>query len=375
MSTSIRELIPLDISGRHARKGFSYQDHVAVGFCIFCLTDARLKEIWLETHDDILLFWENQGLTTVEFVQVKAIDQLSRWSVASITGNGTVNDSIVKKLMDQDRCSESVLFRIVSSYDVNPELSVLKKTIASPERIAEVAGETVLSDAIVKKIGALKSPNNRSVAEWVKLCWWEKKPENINDLISSNKIALEAALSQLNIVLQFDQRDEIYQKMLKYCQDASTGELTLNSDGYKITRSNLMQWLTSSVDALYAPSKGAEKLEVKLTAAKNIPTDYLLGAKQLRWDYIQKRLSNDFVQPSDLSQLESIVLGELFKMKIALDNDELEEDKFHKLCMDKLTEIQNSPGFRSKNIPDYILSGYMYKLTGDCLHRFRKVEA
>lgn len=368
-------MVPLDVSGRHARKGFTYQDHIAVCLCIAMLNTSTLKEMWLETHDDILLYWEDNGVITVEFVQVKAVNHHSRWSVPSICGNGTISDSIVKKLMDQDRCSEAVLFRIVSSYDVNQELAVLKMAINSTERIAEADKEVNLSRGIKKKLGDYKSPNGKTIEEWVKLCWWEKKADNEQDLISSNKIALEAALNALGRPIYSDQRDEIYQKMLSYCQDASTGDLSMNSDCYKVTRQKLIDWLTTTIDALYTPSAGGKKLEEKLKRAKNVPEDYISNAKQLKYDYLQKRLTNDFIQPSEMSDLEKVIHGELFNMKLALDNDDLDEEQFHKLCMSKLDEIKKSDAFKNKNIPDYIFSGYMYDLASKCIHRFRKVEA
>lgn len=365
----------MDVSGRHARKGFIYQDHIAVGLCITMLNSLTLKEIWLETHDDIMLFWEDRGLITVEFVQVKAINQLSRWSVPLICGSGNTSDSIVKKLMDQDRCAESVLFRIISSYDVNHELSVLKMAINSAERIAEASKEVYLSDEIQKKIGDLKSPNGKSIAEWVKLCWWEKKADNEKDLVSSNKIALETALNFLGKPIYSDQRDEIYQKMLSYCQDYSTGDLSMHSDCYKVTRRNLIDWLTNTIDALYTPTAGGKKLEEKLKKAKNVPEDYISNARQLKYDYLQKRLTNDFIQPSEMSDLEKLIHGELYKMKVALDNGDVDEEQFHKLCMDKLDQIKMSDAMKKKNIPDYIFSGYMYDLASKCIHRFRKVQA
>lgn len=365
----------MDISGRHARKGFTYQDHVAVGFCITMLNSSTLKEIWLETHDDIMLIWEDQGLITVEFVQVKAINQSSRWSVPLICGSGNTSDSIVKKLMDQDRCTEAVLFRIVSAYDVNQDLSVLKMVINSPERIAGVMKEIHLSEEIKKKLGDLKSPNGKTISDWVKLCWWEKKADNEQDLISSNKIALETALNSLGKPIFSDQRDEIYQKMLSYCQDASTGDLSMNSDCYKVTRQKLVDWLTVTIDCLYTPTAGRKKLEEKLKKAKNVPKDYISNAMQLKYDYLQKRLTNDFIQPSEMSDLEKVIHGELFKMKLALDNGLLDEEQFHKLCMDKLDEIMKSDTFKKKNIPNYIFLGYMYDLASRCIHRFRKVEA
>lgn len=373
-ATSIRALIPLNIGGRHARMGFSYQDHIAVGFCIDFLRHPNLKEIWLETHEDILLFWE-ESESTVEFIQVKAINQTSRWSVSTICGNGVPSDSIVKKLLDQDRCSEHVRFRIVSSYDVNQELAVLKKRLNSIERNSESAKEQALCNQIKKKLGDITSPNGKTIDDWIAFCWWQKKSDNIDDLISSNKIELELVLSALGKPVLSDQRDEIYQKILRFCQEASTGDLNIQSDCYKITRRGFTDWIINVIDSLYVPSEGTEKLEQKLKKAKNVPVDYILNAKQLKWDYLQKRLTNDFIQPSELYSLTVVIHGELYKLKIALDNNEVDEAQFHKLCIDKLDEIREKEPFKSKNIPDYILSGYMYELTSKCIHRFRKVES
>jgi hypothetical protein len=69
---SIYELTPLDISGRHARNGFEYQDHVSATFCLEMMLHPELKEVWPETHDDITLFWRDSSDVRVEFVQVKA---------------------------------------------------------------------------------------------------------------------------------------------------------------------------------------------------------------------------------------------------------------------------------------------------------------
>lgn len=371
---SIKDLVPLDISGRHARKGFCYQDHIAAGLCIDFLNDSNLKEIWLESHDDILLFWEDKGALSLEFIQVKAVDQPSRWSVPLITGNGNIKDAIIKKQLDQDRCLEPVKFRIVSSYDVNVDLAVLKETIGSKERLAKDDKEKELEKLIVDKLGDLKSPNGKKIGDWIKLCWWEKKADKIDDLVNSNKISLEVALNTLGRPIFSDQRDEIYQKLLSYCQAASSGDIKTIPDCYKILREKFIEWLTTTIDSLYTPTAGLTKLEEKLKKAKNVPDDYIANAKQSKWDYIKKRLNNDYIQPSDLHDLESEVHGALYQMKIALDNDEVDEENFHKLCLNKLNEIRKSKQFKDKNIPEYLILGYMYDLTSKCIHRFRKVE-
>ena len=71
---SILDLEPLEQGGEVARRGLGFQDHVVAGLCIDALTDPSIKEIWCETHDDVMLLLEIRsggvGLR-VEFIQVK----------------------------------------------------------------------------------------------------------------------------------------------------------------------------------------------------------------------------------------------------------------------------------------------------------------
>ena len=98
---SIRTLTPPDFGGVVARRGFAYQDHVAVRFCVKMLATPALKEVWCETYDDIVLILDMAGAEAVEFVQVKGslLDQL--WTIAKLCecprGKGT---SILEKSLD-----------------------------------------------------------------------------------------------------------------------------------------------------------------------------------------------------------------------------------------------------------------------------------
>jgi hypothetical protein len=55
---SIFDLEPLEKGGEVARQGFLYQDHVGAGFCIDMVELNDLLEVWFETHDDIMLIWQ-----------------------------------------------------------------------------------------------------------------------------------------------------------------------------------------------------------------------------------------------------------------------------------------------------------------------------
>ena len=69
-SVSIHDAEPLEIGGVVARKGFTFQDHVAVGFLLDLLKYDDLREVWCESQDDVTLIWSG-SVEYVEFVQVK----------------------------------------------------------------------------------------------------------------------------------------------------------------------------------------------------------------------------------------------------------------------------------------------------------------
>lgn len=371
---SISELVPLNVSGRDARKGFDYQDHVAAGLTLCFINESNLEEIWLETHEDIQLLWQIDGNIKVEFIQVKALDKKSRWSVSAICGSGDPTKSIVKKMLDHDRCKEITSFRIISSYDVDDDLAILKKEINSIERKSDEGKEKILSAAIIKKLGDIVSERGTNVHEWVKNCLWEKQADKLQDLINSNEIALELALKKIGKSILPDQRSEIYQRILSHCKNASSGDLKMGGTSYKLIKESFLEWLSSTIEDLYtnSPSSGTEKLEQKLETAKGVRADYIPSAKLLKWDYLKYRLNNDFIKSTDISPLETVLHEALFDLKMKLDNEEIDEDDFHQRCLERLEEIRVSQ-FQGKNISPVIVKGYMYDLTSKCLHRFRRV--
>ena len=58
---SIHDLEPLEQGGEVARRGLGFQDHIVAGLCIDALIDSQIKEIWCETHDDVMLLLEMQS--------------------------------------------------------------------------------------------------------------------------------------------------------------------------------------------------------------------------------------------------------------------------------------------------------------------------
>src|SRR6476469_7869943 len=69
---SIDDVQPGEEGGPNARRGFNYQDEIAVSFLIDMLEDPRIIKIHCETHDDVVLVRADLELqnTCAEYIQV-----------------------------------------------------------------------------------------------------------------------------------------------------------------------------------------------------------------------------------------------------------------------------------------------------------------
>ena len=140
---SIHELPPVETGGIIARKGFSFQDHVAVSFLLDMYENEELEQVWCETQDDITLIWSKNSNHCVEFIQAKSSNLNQLWSVAELCKQGKkdikgaikTSPSILERSLQYDRCKESCCFRIITSIGPNKELSLLKMPIKSYQRI------------------------------------------------------------------------------------------------------------------------------------------------------------------------------------------------------------------------------------------------
>jgi Cap4-like dsDNA endonuclease family protein len=152
-SPPIRTLAPLEKGGVIARKGFNFQDHVAVAFCLEMLTNPALIEVWCETQDDMTLISQKSGHEAVEFVQVKSHEFDQLWTIAKLCEKKINERSILEKSLAQDRCQEECYFRIVTVRDVRSELKILTYPFDSPLRVGGcVATEQLCAAAHIRSI-------------------------------------------------------------------------------------------------------------------------------------------------------------------------------------------------------------------------------
>ena len=122
---SIDAVAPSEEGGPIARKGFNYQDEIAVGFVLEMLANPQLVKIHFETHDDLVLVWDIGAPSLIaEFVQVKGAEADKLWSVADLClrKKQAVGSSIFEKSLDRDQHAEIARFRIVT---LRPVVSLL----------------------------------------------------------------------------------------------------------------------------------------------------------------------------------------------------------------------------------------------------------
>ncbi len=369
VAQSIRSLLPIDLSGRYARQGFVYQDHVGVHLCLCMMETDTIAEIWFETQDDITILHNENGNELVEFVQVKNEDRTSRWSIKAVcqSKNGGTNCLVTKSLLN-DRCLEPTRFRIVTSYDVMNELDVLKYPIGGQFRVTGKTKQDDLVTEIEKLIGKIKSPNGNGIDYWASNCLWQKLPDSIPALEAQNKIQLEKVLKRFPQNIYPDQRDELYQHLLALVKDASTVDVFSDLSLSKISRPSLVEWLNKKVTDFGKPKGGTERLRQKMNEGG---IDYVIieSAEDLKWQYLQSKLSLDFVKATDYSKLERKIAEILLDLKLELDTGHLTMSgvAFLQLCKQRVEEYVEGSGI---GIPKDEAVGYMFDRTNRCLHRF-----
>lgn len=370
---SIHNLFPFESGGRSARQGFVYQDHVGAAFCIDLLSETTINEIWFENLDDITLIHEANGGTIVEFVQVKAHHPMSRWSIPNLTYKEKGN-SIFEKSLNQCRCKEPVKIRIVTCYDVTEELEILTHFIDSPLRKSKIDKIDFIEKKLLEKFGhTLISPSGLTIREWVDNCYWDKRPDSIEALESCNKIALENTLRVININLQPEYRDELYQQVLNRVMEASSMDITKQPNCFRLTKKDFIIWIKERIEGFQYKNRGINALETKMKDA-GFDREDIETAQELKWIYRETLLNNDFCEPSDLKLMEMEILARVQYLKTQRYQNTINFDgiSFHNLCFENIKDILLSNRLRKKDIPEHLAQGYLYEIVDRCLVRFVK---
>lgn len=366
---------PTEEGGTIARKGFNYQDEIAVSFLIEMLKDPTLIKIHLETHDDIVLIRENGAHRIAEYVQVKASEQKKFWSVSDICQRkqSQVGTSIFEKSLNRDSYEEESLFRLVTLRPVNAAMKPLTYSRFSQGRSDASAEITALIKDIDTRCGGFKSPKGHDSAFWVANCLLdhresEKAIEN-DSLVSLIELAHKEGHSIL-----LEQARLLLLELRVHAKEAASAKWLPDRLKKIITREELRAcWekrIAGIVDGISTVSGG--KLAVKMAEA-GLSKEISALAIELRRSYASEVRTPRYLDASDADQLQQRVRSEVASLSAKFLAGELAIDpvNFHSLCVSRMDAL-NTERNSTQDDRSAFLKGCLYDIADRCLLRFTR---
>lgn len=387
---SIHELEPLETGGIVARRGFTYQDHVAAAFLLDMIAeqpDQRiLAAVWCEADDDITLIWQGTNEEHVEFVQVKRTQLSQLWTAAKIcernagTGQDDVGSgdgapmSLLEKSLAHDRCMEPCTFRLVTTWELHPDLAVLRLPLDHDHR---KDGHEKIEEAVslvakrAERDGAFQSPKGNDVRFWVRRLVWDVRGSE-QAVRDHNLDQLDHFVSVVGGYLAHDQRRELYETLLAIVKTAAEAAPLTSKAQKKLRRQDMISYVTEAIQKAQHPSLayGGQALQRKMAGLSQSVID---TAWDLRGRYRREILAPRFLSINDRELLEAEVEAQLHALRVRLDANILQDspEQFHSRCCDLLQSLSTQLQTLSRP-PLSLLQGAMYDLTHRCLHRFTK---
>lgn len=371
---SVDDAKPGEEGGPTARKGFNYQDEIAVSFLIDMLETPTILKVHCETHDDILLVRLADDSTRVaEFVQVKGTEQDKLWSVADLCKRkgSAPGTSVCEKSIGRDQHDERARFRIVTLRPVTSELEILTFPCGTKGREPGCERFKELQADLDKRFPNLKSPKGNGLAYWLENSFWDQRDSESavhNDCLLR---LLQLSVHEHTPLLP-EQAELILIDLRRFAKAA--GDAKWDSDPSKkiILRSHLRTWWESRVkeliDGAIAVSGG--KLAAKMTEA-GLPADLVSLAVDLRRAYAAISRTSRYLETDDGTRLQHSVKSEVMSLRARLVAGQLDLDgaNFHSLCLERMDALNAA---RGPTAPDQsaFLKGCMYDITDRCMLRF-----
>jgi hypothetical protein len=378
VNVSIYGLPPLETGGVQNRKGIAFQDHIALGFCLRVLDDARLIEVWCETQDDITLIWRINGNGLLaEFVQAKSNELDKLWSISDLCARekGKEGTSIVERSLAYDRCAEETRFRIVTARPFRAELRPMTLRFGCAGRRAAAGELGKLQTEFAGKVGSYKSPNGATCREWVERTRLDVRhgEQAVHD---ANAQRLRRLLEVRGFNALHDQVEQIYSALLVEVFKAGRADPAHNMQDKRFSKKRVEALLRklAEIHLRYPLPSGGEVMEEKLAAA-NLPPDTIAHAQEQRRTYRFRSLQPKYQTTQNELNVEREVGAILHSLKCDLDMGQIHDDgrQFHAICLKALNDFRAGfPAGRQPSLAD--LYGCMYVMTDRCFHRFRRLN-
>ena len=372
---SVHNQLPLNYGGPVARRGFVYQDYVAVQFCVHSVTGVGPREVWCELLDDITLIWENENGDEPEFVQVKSTRLHSLWSVASICSRESHRrgTSMVEKSLANDTCDELSRFRFITASDIAQELRVLHSELGCAERLDAHAPFKELCRKLEKQLPGVTSNNGTTPTEWARRLTWTVEGR-IEDVYHKTLALLTRYLFEAHGVSAPDQVEEVHDLLQREVFRAGQVDARNNLDGKKLKRQTVLRQIATKVTQLKNPSRlGPDRLRRELinTGFSEVDIDDLM---QSFAEQSARSRVGGYYQLVDFDAVDSAIRRTLRRLRLRYESGQLNDTplQFHNRCLDELDEVRRSlvgEGLPGEEYFEYRL----YDLVQRGFHRFTKV--
>lgn len=227
-----------DAGGVSARRGFKYQDHVAVFFVLAMIADKRIASIECETADDILLWWNTGVDEFPEYIQVKTTEDDKKWSQTEILKRTITKSptSLVEKSLLCDNVGVGALFRIVSRRDTTKAIACLK--LERDNRLRH-QGVQELGSKLAKK-WSTKSSGGIDLAYWAKAAVWQVTGD-IEFLKAKNQQTLARTAEAFGANPTHSHVEKIYDDFLRLVDEAASASKITEAEKKVISRDQIIE--------------------------------------------------------------------------------------------------------------------------------------
>ena len=376
---SVDVVKPIEEGGPDARKGFNYQDEIAVSFLLGMMEDESIVKIHCETHDDILVVWatEDANQKCAEYVQVKATEPDQLWNVTTLCRRKDAKEgsSVLERSLAHDCHKEHSRFRILTLRQVHPELKILTHPLGSVGREPGCAVLQELNEKIDRKRAGLVSPKGNDCNFWLDNCYWDER-HNEEAIRTDNRYRVFRISSAQNNTLLEDAIDSLLDDMRAWVKSAGSLKWEPDRDKKIISREQLISWWDQRVAELTSSGGASGGKLVRKMKAAHLPQDVINLAVDLRRLYTRSLRTPRYADDENTEELLGRVRAESISLRSRYTAGQLDVDAptFHSMCLDRMDAIN---GERPNGEPDRspFLKGCLYDIADRCRLRFERLAS
>lgn len=326
-----------------------------------------------------MLVWDKHDKESVEFVQVKAENPNQLWTPTFLCQRdkkrgetARTGTSVPERSLARDCCCEEASFRIVTSWELNSELQILKLVRSHRDRANDRPEFRVLLKQINEKIGDFRSKKGHGCDSWLERVLWEV--ESQEKLEQVNCLGLLKVMERMGLPLATDSAEIVYNALLTVVKQAAEKPDTEREKKFLLASD--IRDLVKKQAAPYPGLGPCETLENKLSDAR-LPETERQTAQDLRRAYLMAVRTRSYLETGGVPTYANAILHQLLRLRTERDSGQLtitDGVHFHALCLSRVNELMATLSSKSDNAQAELGAGCMYDITARCRHRFTRVN-